>query len=359
MQRKWLVYSVLMILLLVVSGCGGSPKEGGQIVVQEIPAPSLANNLLEEPTTQKIAVYLPKSYGNSEKRYPVIYFLPGFNDSFITYGTTFKGRMDKLIESKESKEMIVVAVNGRNKLHGSFYVNSPVTGNWEDFVTMDVVNYVDQNFRTLANVQARGIAGHSMGGFGSLHIAMRHPDVFSCVYSMSPGLFDSTGLSISPFDFARVDPLAALPSETGRNEYFQKIKTMVWPEDGTYAYGAAFSPDPQGNAPYIKFVNKSLRGAEQENDKVWQAWNGGFGNLDFKVKHYKENLLKLQGITVDYGIADQSPWIPHGCIYFSEQLSKENIPHQLLSYQGDHENQIRDRIEFYLIPFFSEKLAQE
>lgn len=98
----------------------------------------------------------------------------------------------------------------------------PVTGNWEDFVINDVVNYVDQNFRTIQKVQARGIAGHSMGGFGALNIAMRHPDIFSCVYGMSPGLFDNNGLRNSPFDFTKMDPLAALPPEDGRNKCFKE-----------------------------------------------------------------------------------------------------------------------------------------
>lgn len=123
MQRKWLVCSMLIIVLLLLGGCGTS-KEEGQLVIKEIAAPSLANNLMEESTTQRIAVYLPKSYESGDKRYPVVYFLPGYSDSFNTYGVTFKGRMDKLIGSKESNEMIIVAVNGTNKLHGSFYVNS-------------------------------------------------------------------------------------------------------------------------------------------------------------------------------------------------------------------------------------------
>ena len=80
---------------------------------------------------------------------------------------------------------------------GSFYVNSPVTGNWEDFITQDVVGYVDSHFRTLAQAESRGITGHSMGGFGALNIAMHRPDVFSAVYSMSPGLFDENGLQES------------------------------------------------------------------------------------------------------------------------------------------------------------------
>ena len=92
-----------------------------------------------------------------------------------------------------------MVVPGDNQLGGSFYVNSPVTGNWEDFVVQEVVGYVDNHYRTIARVESRGISGHSMGGFGSLNIAMLHPDVFGAVYSLSPGLFDKNGLANSQF----------------------------------------------------------------------------------------------------------------------------------------------------------------
>ena len=70
-----------------------------------------------------------------------------------------------LIARKQLSEMILVVPNGSNVLHGSFYVNSPVTGYWEDFITRDVVDYIDLNYRTISRPDGRGIGGHSMGGF--------------------------------------------------------------------------------------------------------------------------------------------------------------------------------------------------
>lgn len=58
----------------------------------------------------------------------------------------------------------------------------------------DLVTYVDANYRTLPNAGARGIAGFSMGGFGAIDLAMRHPDVFGAVYALSAGLMAPNGL---------------------------------------------------------------------------------------------------------------------------------------------------------------------
>ena len=146
----------------------------------KIDAPSLADNLVDEPVERTIYVYLPPSYGSSGKRYPVVYYLPGYGDSAVM-GFHLPGDMDSLIESGRVREMIIVIASGNSKMGGSFYVNSPVTGNWEDYIVEDVVSYVDSHFRTLPQAESRGITGHSMGGFGALNIAMHHPDVFSAI----------------------------------------------------------------------------------------------------------------------------------------------------------------------------------
>lgn len=349
---------VLLALALIMVGVLGN-GEKGQLSIKTIPAPSLANNLLGDPTNQQIAIYLPESYASSEKRYPVVYFLPGYSDSYAFYGTELQNTMDFMLGQKKLKEMIVVTINGMNKLHGSYYINSPVTGNWEDFVVKDVVNYVDQNYRTIANAQSRGIAGHSMGGFGSLNIAMRHPDIFSCVYSMSPGLFDNNGLNEVDFDFSKENPYATLSPEKAHEEYLETIKGIKYPDDFAYAYGSAFSPDPQGKAPYVKFVNKSLSAEEQRNDPTWKAWNNGFGNWDEKVKEYKENLLGLKAIAIDYGKQDEYSWIPAGCNHFSQLLKNENIPHELLPYDGDHMSRVSVRLGATMLPYFSSNLTFE
>ena len=81
--------------------------------------------------------------------------------------------------------MIIVLPSTYNKYAGSWYTNSTLTGNWKDFITLDLVDYIDNNYRTIASVGSRGIAGHSMGGYGALKLAMSHPDIYSAVFGLS------------------------------------------------------------------------------------------------------------------------------------------------------------------------------
>ena len=329
--------------------------------VLQIPALSLENNLVGEPAQRMIYVYLPPSYNTSNKRYPVIYYLPGYGDSNMI-GFLLPNDMDALIESGKVNEMIVVVASGTNKLGGSFYVNSPVTGNWDDFIVEDVVGYVDSHFRTLAQVESRSVMGHSMGGFGALNLAMLHPDVFSAVYSMSPGLFDENGLAESQiFDSERLirsfieygGKLAAIPLEEA------KVKMLLAPQQFALSYGVAFAPNPNNSPPYFDYPFTEVDGQLVRDDAMWKKWESGFGGIADEAVQYKDNFLKLKGIVVDYGNSDEYSWIPKGCVYFGEQLSAAGIPVKVEGYDGTHQSNLGERIRDHAIPFFSMLLKPE
>ena len=67
----------------------------------------------------------------------------------------------------------------------------------------------------------------------------------------------------------------------------------------------------------------------------------------------------LNGLVIDYGRQDQYKWIPKGCEYFGAQRSAAGIPHELRSFEGGHENQLRERIGAFMLPFLSERLTVE
>jgi S-formylglutathione hydrolase FrmB len=193
-RRLRLVLGVGILAALAVSLLGGAVQAQqaapaalkGRVVTETISAPSLVGNLIADKAEKTISVYLAPSYDSAQARYPVVYFLPGYGGGWYP----FEDQMNRLIASGGVKEMIVVTVPGQHRFGGSFYVNSPVTGNWEDLIVADIVGYVDAHYRTLPQSVSRGIGGHSMGGYGALNLAMLHPDVFGAVYSLSPGLFD-------------------------------------------------------------------------------------------------------------------------------------------------------------------------
>jgi pimeloyl-ACP methyl ester carboxylesterase len=327
----------------------------------EIPAPSLENNLVGEPTERTIAVYLPPSYNMPDKRFPVVYYLPGYGDSGMI-GFGLPGSMDSLIEEGKVNEMIVVVANGISKMGGSFYANSPVTGNWENFIAEDVVGYVDSHFRTLAQSESRGITGHSMGGFGALNIAMHRPDVFGAVYSMSPGLFDENGLAESQIfageslirGFIRFEGLlSALSAEDA------KKRVSASPQQFALSYGYAFAPNADRQAPYYDYPYTEVDGELVRDEEVWKRWESGFGGIADEATDYKDNFLKLKGIVVDYGVHDEYSWIPKGSVYFGEQLAAAGIPVKVEGYNGSHQSQLGTRIRDFMLPFFSTTLEFE
>ena len=193
----------IIVGLILFSMCTTLKALDGQLLRPNISAPSLEGNLLGDVAGRSIVIYLPPSYDTSNLCYPVIYFLAGYSN-YANNMASVASLADAQIRSGTIREMIVVVLDSRNCFQGSFYANSPVTGNWEDFVVKDVVGYVDANYRTLKSPESRAISGHSMGGTGCIHIAMRYPEIFGHLYTMSPGLYDPNGVENQGMKLSRI-----------------------------------------------------------------------------------------------------------------------------------------------------------
>jgi S-formylglutathione hydrolase FrmB len=365
------------IAIFFVTGCGGG---GGQLFEKQIPAKSIRKSLFGEAVEQPIAIYLPPSYASTSRKFPAVYVLTGFAAEVTDFlDGTYEGyrldeSMDLLIDSGAIDEMIVVVVNGRNFLGGSFYANSPVTGNWEDFVVKDVVRYVDTNYKTMPYPQSRGITGHGMGGTGALNIAMRHPDIFGAVYAISPELWDNQGMRLHGMfggnaavrhllnKKAEFDAKTREEAHEAFTEYIgqlyasgEAIDTM-WAF--SYAYGAAFSPDPEANAPYIQYPHTLIDDRITLSPATWWAWDMGYGGIRKKVEQYGDNFRKLRAIGVDVGDSGHRHWVLDGCKYYAQRLKENDIAIDLVTHGGDnHDHVLKDRMEQYMFPWFSEHLV--
>src|SRR5206468_6974881 len=84
------------------------------------------------------------------------------------------------------KEMIFVLPDSKTLHNGSMYSSSVTTGDFEAFISHDLVSYIDAHYQTIPERTSRGLIGHSMGGYGATRIGMKHPDVFGALYIMSP-----------------------------------------------------------------------------------------------------------------------------------------------------------------------------
>lgn len=337
-----------------------------QYLSLKIPAPALANNIVHEPPEQSVEIYLPPTYQSSEWRYPVVYFLPGFGSD--PEGKNNFIAVDQLTEAMNEgriAEMIIVVPNGANVLHGSFYVNSSVTGNWEDFILKDVIGYVDANYRTLAAPGGRGIAGHSMGGYAALSMAMRHPGLFGALYSMSGGFFAEDGLSTT-FMFDERRKMRNYLYELYRYEHMSFDAALARMEsihggaiEFATAYGAAFAPDPEGGSVLLHYPYAYIDGGLARDEEIWQQWENGFGNWPAKIAEYGANLRALKGMGFDYGIHDERQWIPPGNEYVIEQLELAGLSVEWEAFDGLHSDKLRERMLSNMLPFFSRMLGAD
>jgi S-formylglutathione hydrolase FrmB len=255
-----------------------------------------------------------------------------------------------LINGGKAREMIVVAPNANNRFGGSFYLNSPVTGNWEDYIFRDVVGYIDANYRTLARASSRGIAGSDMGGFGSVSLGMKHPDVFSAIYAMSPCCLGMEGEFLEPHPaWTRVLRIT--------KEEFHKLPPTP---DNVYTFifvglSAAFAPNPENKLFYSDFLYREEDGKLVRNEAVAAKWKAKMPL--YMVDEYKSNLLSLRGIFLDYGQNEKFPHVRIATPLFSKALAERGIPHTFEIYAGgDHRNKIKERLETRVFRFFSERL---
>lgn len=133
----------------------------------------------------KYAVLLPDGYAKSGERYPVLYLLHGHTGNYRSWQT-----YAKLPEDTATRlGALVVFADGGN----GFYTNwQGATGDashrWEDAIVTDLVDAVDARWRTARGARHRAIGGLSMGGYGAVAIALRHPDRFSFALSSAGAL---------------------------------------------------------------------------------------------------------------------------------------------------------------------------
>ena len=350
MSRRFRFLAQAITILLFVGGINTESSAQSQVVEVKVHSPALEHNLLGDTADQDVAIYLPASYhGEPQRRFATIYFLHGFADTPVKgVAEILQEYMDKLIAAHAVEPMIVVVPNGLNRYFGSFYTNSDVTGNWEDYVVRDVVGYVDVHYRTLPSAESRGISGHSMGGYGALMLGFKHPDLFSSVYAMSPccTVLDADIGPSSPIwsHTQQINSAAELP-DVLRREFLLAV---------AIAMDAAFAPDPQkppmlGDPPFHR------QGQQQVPDPVVLS------KFQQKIVVNAIPLLlpeisKLKGIYIDYGAEDYFSHIPPGARAVSKQLALSGVPHVLEVYEGDHGNHVRERVETRVLPWFSKQL---
>ncbi len=303
---------------------------------------ALEGSLEGDSADRPVLVVLPPSYAKQPKhRYPVLYALHGYSIGAEQWIAEIHAL--QTIASAYAKgvpEMIVVFPDSKTVHNGSMYSSSVTTGDFETFVARDLVAYVDAHYRTIPDRASRGLAGHSMGGYGTSRIGMKHPEVFGALYMMSPCCLSArTADQFDPAMAKQLESVTAL-ADSAKLPFFARAQL---------ASAAAWSPDPK-NSPL--FLDLPVKGGVVQ-PAVLAKWAAN-APLAF-VDQYVGNLRQYRAIALDVGDQDG---LKDDTRKLHEVLDRYGIANSFEIYPGTHVSNVAYRFQDYVLPFFGKQLKR-
>ncbi len=328
------------------------PVPGAKPVTVEhikIHGAALEGNLEGDAVDRDALVFLPPSYAKDKhRRYPVVYALHGYSIGAEQWSHEI--HVPQTIEggfAQGAKEFIVVLPDSKTVHNGSMYSSSVTTGNFEMYIAHDVVAYMDAHYRTIPNRTARGLVGHSMGGYGASRIGMKHSDVFGSLYIMSP-------CCMSPMGARPANPNR--PANPDAEKELESVKTaadsakLPFGLRAQLASAAAWAPDPK-NPPL--YLDLPIKNGEPQPDIVAKfAANAPLAFID----QYIGNLRQYRAISIDVGDQDG---LKTDTTKLHNILDSYAIANGFEIYKGTHTSAVADRFQNHVMPFFSKNLCFE
>jgi enterochelin esterase-like enzyme len=302
---------------------------------------ALEGNLEGDDVDREVIVFLPPSYARQKsRRHPVIYALHGYSIGAEQW--TKEIHAPQTIEgafAQGAEDMIVVLPDSKTVHNGSMYSSSATTGDFERFIAHDVVAWIDAHYRTIPQRTSRGLAGHSMGGYGASRIGMKYPDVFGSLYIMSPCCMTARG---------------AGPVNPETEKTLENVKTaadsakLPFGLRAQLASAAAWSPNPKNPPLYLDLPSKDGK-VNQEVIAKWAA-NAPLAFID----QYIGNLRRYKAISIDVGDQDG---LRAGATRMHEILDSYGIVNGFEIYKGTHTSAVSVRFQNHVLPFFGKNLC--
>ena len=243
--------------------------------VNRVPHGTVAKRWYESPgnnMTRRITIYTPPGYENSTTTYPVLYLLHGMGgdeEAWMTLGRASQ-ILDNLIAAGKARPMIVVMPNGNVAQEAApgeselgfykpqFQLPHTMDGKYEE-TFHEIIDFVDDNYRTIQSKSGRAIAGLSMGGFHTLHISRYYPDTFDYIGLFSAAIMPDEKVQSKVYD--NIDGTLAAQKENG----FERYWIAIGKEDFLYKANADFRKKLDAmDFPYIYH--------ESEGGHTWRNW---------------------------------------------------------------------------------------
>ncbi len=307
------------------------PKgQPGRVEVVTHESQMLRGNPLRDPTTRPVHVWLPPGYDDPrqpDRRYPVLYDLVGFmgggpaHTNWKAFGENVPERASRLVHEKKMEPVIIVFPDCFTALGGNQYINSSAIGAYADYLTREIVPFVDSRFRTLASRDHRGCFGKSSGGYGAIVHGMKYSKTWGAVADHSgdayfdfvyrsdwPNTLDALAKFAPKREAGRIDVTARSKAtaeglDDGRVASFLaalwKKKKLAGPDGHTVmnlCMAATYDPDP--SAPNGFRLPFDLETGELIEAR-WKKWLA-HDPINMVARHAAA-LRSLRGIWIDCG----------------------------------------------------------
>jgi enterochelin esterase-like enzyme len=317
--HKRVSYVVAAFIALTLFSWEALAFDNGSLVEREIHAESLQHSKIGTDSPRKLSVYLPAGYRTSHQQYPVVYMLSNpigdFREDFTRHSAAKV--FDQAIAARIIPPCIFVVADFSTPLGPSWYANSPVTGNWDDFAVKELVPYIDTNFRTLARISSRAIIGTFIGAYGALRLSILHPDVFGTVYAMQPV---GTGSGVQVFtsrpDWALLEHASSLAQV--QNADFSTLFLSMF---------QAFLPNTAKAPLYVDLPVDATSGNFPVNAERMAQLRSRFFIAELVPQHL-EQIKHLRALKID--------WSRNDSIY-DHVYSNQALTHLLNEYGIEHE----------------------
>lgn len=308
----------------------------GRVETPAFESALLKDNRAGDRHVRELAVYLPPRAGEHGERLPTVWLLAAFAShpsGFLEVHPWRRGIVslyDEAVAAGRATRAVLVLPDCFTALGGSQYVNSSFLGPHEDYLTQELVPFVDQRYPTRPG--ARAVAGKSSGGFGALRLGLRHPELFGAVASLSGDVAfeDSLGpellaclRGLVPYQgnpAAFLEAFRADPDLSGDGHAVISVLAMA----------ACYSPNPA--TPLGFDLPMDLRTGARI-DSVWQRWLA-FDPLN-AVERCADALKRLRLLHLECGLADEYH-LQWGTRRLSDRLRALNVPHTHEEHDGGH-----------------------
>jgi len=307
----------------------------GSVTRFVVESQSLKGNLLGDPTTRAVDVYIPA--GTDGRGLPLLVDLVGITSSglshtnWIGFRENVPERLDRLIGEQRMPPVVVAFPDCFTRLGGNQYVNSAAMGAWGDFLVHEMLPAIETRFGC-GGVGHRGVVGKSSGGYGAITHAMRHADVWSAAACHSGDMgFELCYLPDMPAVLRAMEQVGNsierwwTEFETAKKQPDNAFKVM-----NVLAMAASYDPDPS------QFLGMRLPvtfdTCEVINDR-WANWM--LHDPAIAVDRYVDNLRRLKALYIDCGTSDQFNLL-YGARRLVKRLETLSIAHRYEEFPDNH-----------------------